>query len=142
MKQLSFLLAFVGMALISQQGMGQEFSYVPPGLDFGYRTGINLGNGVVFGYGIGVGVNGTQKAVPVYGPTFQSEGFQNNLTLQPFLPQAVASPNSKIDKQKKLEARLEKEQRRAERLAKARDDARARNERYLEYIERKRVAAK
>jgi hypothetical protein len=47
-------LGLVLCAVTNQDVLAQDFWYVPPAYDYGYYYGIDLGNGVRYGVGIGI----------------------------------------------------------------------------------------
>lgn len=135
----------ISTAFIAPSAYGQEFWYVPPGLDYGARAGINLGYGAGFGYGVGVGFTGNQgwPAVPVFQGNRQSKDPFSNLS-EPVdapvdLPTAVRP--TPVQKQQFLKQNLAKKQAMEQRREVVRETARLRNARYIKYLDDQRAAA-
>jgi hypothetical protein len=132
MKRIASVIFLVGLTFGVRELAAQEFWYVPPGLDYGYRSGIDLGYGVGFGYGIGVGFKGNSgdfASAPSTIPHGENSG--NTATSGP----TNNSHKTSYDKTALLKQSHLKQQMKSERKEKAKADARLRNLRYFQYLE-------
>ena len=136
MKTTTFMLGLVGMLItcLNQGSYAQEFWYMPPGTHFGYQTGIDLGHGAGFGYGVGVGFNGRRGAIAA--PVFQALEQVEDEAVSGGTEVEQNSFLSPAEKLKRIEAAREKQKELQARRAQAREVTKARNVRYLNYLER------
>ncbi len=123
----------VAFSLVSCHALfAQQFSYSPPGVDFGNRYGLNFGHGVGFGYGVGGSLNASGSTSGAFVPA-------QTLPLQvQTAPQVAAplSPSQRAAEKKRLkDAAAAKQQAIEIRRAKAREDAKERNARIREFQE-------
>lgn len=56
MRQSVLAVGLIFCVLTNQDVLAQDFWYVPPAYDYGYYYGIDLGNGVCYGYGVRIGI--------------------------------------------------------------------------------------
>ena len=133
MRKMTLGLVLIWTASITQQTFGQDFWYVPPGLDFGYRAGIDLGNGAGFGYGIGVGFTKNQGSATA--PVFQPNQFLTSSTGNSVGQTPTPEITSNADKQTLLAESVAKKQNLELRRQKAKEEARLRNARYFQYLQ-------
>ncbi len=125
----------VASGLVSGQALfAQQFSYSPPGIDFGNRYGLDLGYGVGFGYGVGASLNAASGSTS--GPFVPAQ----NQPIQVQTAQQVEPPLSPAqraaEKQRLKEAAAARQQAIEIRRAKAREEAKERNARVREFQER------
>ena len=125
----------VAFSLVSGHALfAQQFSYSPPGVDFGNRYGLNFGHGVGFGYGVGGSLNAAS------GSTSGTFVPAQTLPLQvQTAPQVAAplSPSQLAAEKQRLKDAAEAKQKAIEiRRAKAREESKERNARIREFQER------
>ena len=128
---LAFVFAFSGFS--SHSVLAQQFSYSPPGYDFGNRYGLDLGYGVGFGYGIGASFNGTNGSAPSTVVPTQNLPLQVPTSSQLEFP---LTPAQRVAERQRLkEAFAAKQQATELRRAKTREEAKERNARIREFQE-------
>jgi hypothetical protein len=124
----------VAFSLVSGHALfAQQFSYSPPGVDFGNRYGLNFGHGVGFGYGVGGSLNAASGSTSgSFGPA-QSQPLQ--VQTAPQLEVHLSPAQRAAEKQRLKDAAAAKQQAIEIRRAKAREDAKERNARIREFQE-------
>ena len=124
----------VAFSLVSCHALfAQQFSYSPPGVDFGNRYGLNFGHGVGFG-GVGGSLNGASGSTSGAFVPAQTQPLQVQTAPQVGIP---LPPSQRAAEKQRLKDAAEAKQQAIEiRRAKAREESKERNARIREFQER------
>ncbi len=116
-----------------RSAFAQQFSYSPPGYDFGNRYGLNLGYGVGFGYGVGASFNGNNDSTP--STVMPTQTLQLQVPISSQIEAPLTPAQRAAEKQRLKEAFAVKHQAIELRRAKAREEAKERNVRFRDFQE-------